>query len=671
MKKLWFLLLVTLIAAAGCKTETEVVEVKAPAPVIVPVSPDSTSVQAEEHKPFTVTAKVLNPTADLDTYWIWKDTIAGYGNTVTITPSEEDGGKTIPLTFVAQEDGAVAKLVYQVTVSEVDDPPEITSYSPETTMVVIKTGEAVTFTVEGTDPDSSIVYQWLEDGSLKASGNNSFTVEATKGTEGKTIKLTARVESNGKYAEVEWTITFQHYDFPPEINFPVPALFVSRNIANGNFENVFDLTKIISDPDNSFSDLSISVETSPGISASITEGQYLNVSLHELDSDIQSVKLKVSDGEKSVEKTIPLIRDDYLVFKNEYIYSLSIFGLNQLLSLGPVSGSEVSNVISTIAYIYPNIYALTTWGAYKLIRFSPLSLQVQDEEDISYCASSPFDSVVWSNWNGDQYLVFTNFQQLDGKEIMSVYYPVEDTCFTYDLNTDGLNQKMSYEGIAYNQITNTLYLAATGYQYYDYSNYRAIFKDSYLTTVTAPGFSPTSPSPEIYHWRLEGCVNLQSLLVQPNSGILYGVCTGDYSYSVSRDTGVIIKFSITAGYPVEVTRIALGVGTHPVYIEQAYSPGNLPYLLVGSSSGNLYVLTDEGTSFNLVRTVNFQAYGYGTWSSVVPVVVGDMVGASVSSWGSVTTLFLSPDLLYPKDTTNLWTYSFDFGKTGASQWISW
>ncbi len=667
MKKI-LVLLIAAFFAAGCKTETRIVEVKAPAPTIVPVSPPSTLINAKEHKPFTVTARILNPAPDLITYWIWKNQIIGYGTTVTVTPGEDDGGKILKLTLVAEENRITSQLTYQVSVSEVDDPPKILSYSPATTMVVLKTGEAVTFSVEGTDPDSKIVYNWYENGIYKASGN-SFTLTATKATDGKKITLTGSVESNGKKAEVRWLVIFQHYDHPPEINLPVPMLFLSRQISTGSFNHVLDLTKVITDPDNAYSDLNITVETPPDVYASIENGKYLNIRFHEVDSDVKSIKLIVSDGEKTTEKVIPIIRDDYIIFKNENNYSLSIFGLQQLFSMGPVPGSEVSNVISTIATDNSTLYGFTTWGAYKLIKFSPISLQKQSEEDISYCASSPFDSVVWENsWMRKYYIIFTNFEKLNGKDVMSVYYPAEDTCYTYDLHTDNINQKMSYEGITINQNTHTLYLAATGYQHYDYQSYRSIFKNSYVTVVTAPEFSPTSPAPEVHHFKISNCVNLQSLTIKGTN--LYGVCTGDYSFSATSDTGYLIKFSIAEGYPIEVTRISFGVGKHPVYIKLAGRSYN-PYLLIGSSSGYLFVVTDNGNSLQLTRTFNFSQYGYNSWSTVVPVVVDYMAGASVSSWGAETNLFLSRNLLYPKDPDNPWTYVFSLGKTGASQWIPW
>ncbi|GEM_PF-5285922 len=683
MKKM-LLLLPLLLIVASCQQGKKEVVFKAPAVVVQKISPEGGTIQAEEHKPFTVKVKILNPSPSLESYWIWKNEIAGYGTSVTITPDEEDGGKTIPLTFVATGKGyETQEITYQVVIKEVDDPPEITQYSPESTTITLKKGETIQFYISGKDPDSEIKYIWYVNGN-EAGYSNTLTFTATGEMEGQTITITGTVSGGNKSASVTWHINVEHYDFPPEINIPFNKLILSLRFFKKSFPEVIDLSRYIVDKDNDFYSLQITFETSDSGIVAYQNGKYMALRINWVHYPTESIRIKVSDGEKENSATLYLIYDSYLIFKNEYQYSLSLVGYNQFYVLSPVPGSQSPYVISTIApgdSILQNgekttyIYGFTTWGAYHLLKYNPLSLQLVDEEDISFCASSPYESEE-IYYNSEDAIVFTNFEKFHQPvtgERFSIYYPLEDTCHSYPIYTTGIDQDMSYEGIteAWTSSGLTLFLAASGFQGFDYQNYRSIFGDSYLTMVTISSLDPTNTLYTTYNFHVTGCVNLQDVKAfEDDYGhYLAGVCTGDYSSTPTTDTGYLILFSIDNGYPQEVTRISLGTGSHPGGIEVVETEEGI-FLLVGSSSGKLFVVRADNEQLNSVAVYSFSDYGYGGWAMVTPVIgdykVGE-AGAVVSSWGMNSTLFLKSDIENP-DTP--WEHLFDLGNAGASSWIT-
>ena len=89
---------------------------------------------------------------------------------------------------------------------------------------------------------------------------------------------------------------------------------------------------------------------------------------------------------------------------------------------------------------------------------------------------------------------------------------------------------------------------------------------------------------------------------------------------------------------------------------------------MGSYSGKLFKLTLQGNNLTVEYIVTFNNYGYGAWTSVVPVVINNEYGAVVSSYGMDSKLFLN---LSNEDPTNGWHYIFDLGTVGTSQWVEW
>ena len=685
MKKLLALFVFLGLFAAGCKSEKKIITFKAPAPAAEPLSPSTTTIEAKEHTPFTVTAKVIPAgTAPITTYWIWKGKIAGYGNSVTITPSEEDGGKSITLEFYAIQNKAISELKYNVDVAEVNDPPVITSYSPEATAVITRKGKTLSFSIIAEDPDSNISYKWLINDKVRGYGK-TFTLSVDDSMDGKNFIIKSVITDGENEAEHSWNLVVEHYDFPPEIKLPLSTMFLSQEypVSYPKTRRIVDLSKYVTDKDNNLDQLSFSFETPSGV-GTFLEGYWLGLTVPEQDMPPFSIKIKVSDGEKLTKKIISFVNDDYLFFKNESVYSLGAVGLETQFSASSVTGSESSTIISDIAIgrsyygtdFTISVVGITTlfWGTepFYLLKYNPLSLQLTDTIDISQCSSFPYNLFI-SQYLPDM-VFFTNLKKFsDGSEKLSLFNLSTGQCETYPLTTTNDHPNMSYEGITgfYNYPELTLYIAGTGYQYTDYSTWKSIYDSSYLTMVTYS--TDTGEFSQSYHFKVSNCTNLQSVL--SDKFVLYAVCTGDYSYSVIKDEGYLIKFSIENGYPVEITRVAIGVGTHPAKIK-IYNPSTGKkkpvgsYLLTGSASGKLFIIEDTGSNLSILKSIDFNM---GPWTSVNPVVIttyNDTVeaGAVASPWGSNAKLFLSSDLL---STPLQWDYEIDLGDKSPSNWVKW
>jgi hypothetical protein len=113
--------------------------------------------------------------------------------TISFTPAQEDVGAHSVTVTVDDGNGATASITFGLVVENVNDAPLISSVSP-LDGATFKEGEAVTFSVEATDPDGDrLSYFWMEGDeevgagtpfstrSLEA-GSHTITLVVTDGT---------------------------------------------------------------------------------------------------------------------------------------------------------------------------------------------------------------------------------------------------------------------------------------------------------------------------------------------------------------------------------------------------------------------------------------------------------------------------------------------------------
>jgi hypothetical protein len=166
--------------------------------------------------------------------------------TVIITPVRDFSGK-LTVTFTAKDPGGLsAAYKSNITVTNINDPPVIKSFTPTSTKAVnLNEGDRQTFTITVADADSDpLEYTWSLDGKLQDADTGEFEYSAGYAAAG-THRLTVVVSDPYSRAELTWTIKVT------DVN-RKPTLSINQPLNNAVFSSGAQvrLTAMASDPDS-------------------------------------------------------------------------------------------------------------------------------------------------------------------------------------------------------------------------------------------------------------------------------------------------------------------------------------------------------------------------------------------------------------------------------------
>ena len=650
MKKLFFVLFAVSFLFSCVSNENNQETYQGTAPIIKRISPTGDTIILKEYETTTIKVQSVSLHPDnLSLMWIYNNTIIGYGNEITLTAGENDGGKTGNLILEAKDGETFTTLSYTVEVEEINNGPTITYFSPINTDLQLEVYNSIGLSITADDPDGdSIKYKWYLNDTLQSCVINTFIFTADKELENSIVTIKVLIESSGGTVEKKWDIEIIHGDKAPQWNSNYSTIFLPKsNSSTNTLYPVFDIRSMVSDEDTYTSQLTFSIDSVSNDAVKVYLQNYMvGVTFSQNSYPFYTV-FNVSDGEKSSKKTFQFIFDNYLYMKNENSHDISLFSINHGILISPYYNTDAGNIISSITTLNNKLYALTTaWGyntnSYTIVQYNLYTLQKEQVYPIGNCASSPYSLVTANNK-----LYFSNLSPFEqNRDKLGIFYPETGTCNTLKIGELITDQTLGNEGITYDANNNMIFLAGTGLQ----SNWTT--KDSYVTVVSCGTM-------DSYSFKVtKSCINMQNLSVKDNT--LYLSCDNVYSTTYySYLTGTVEKYDISnLSKGIKFLReLKLGIGAAPGKI--TVNPNNNE-IIVGSTSSKGYVI--NGTDLTLTDTLSFISYGYG---SLNPIITNNGIfNYILHPWGKDSYLFINNNL------NNNWDAVYSLGDYGTSDGIS-
>ncbi len=192
-------------------------------PIITVTNPASSHVNMNEtvSKKFQITA--MDPDGDVLSYSWTLDSIdisGAVGNNYTYVPTLQDAGEHVIYVSVSDGKGGSDSAQWQVTVGNLNQPPQITAFGPLTNPTVAENA-VQNFTVTASDPDGdALTYQWSLNGTNltgKTSSTFQFLPDFTMGNpiqKTHTVKVYIKDTTNG-IVNHTWTVTVTNVDRAP------------------------------------------------------------------------------------------------------------------------------------------------------------------------------------------------------------------------------------------------------------------------------------------------------------------------------------------------------------------------------------------------------------------------------------------------------------------------
>jgi hypothetical protein len=189
---------------------------------------DDASVTAQEDErgtEFDLSTLFSDPDGDALTYLIGPDDNVLFivlESLLLVDPVEDFNGEVILSITAKDPTGAQAETTLTLTFTPVDDPPVLTSTSPDTS-VELTEGEAATFTITARDPEQlTLSYTWfLDDVPISGEELPRFELVTNSSSQGAHL-LTVRVTDGAQESWFNWTVLVENVNRSPELTLNRP-----------------------------------------------------------------------------------------------------------------------------------------------------------------------------------------------------------------------------------------------------------------------------------------------------------------------------------------------------------------------------------------------------------------------------------------------------------------
>lgn len=391
MKKFFIILSVLIVVTVlgGCLNLSSIIPISNVAPIII----SEPIIAATEDQLYSYQVEASDPNEDILTYSsIIKPegmSINSENGLIIWTPTNDQVG--INWVEIEISDGKHSTTQsFEIEVSNVNNPPQILSYSPDSLNIVVNEGESKKFEVQAHDIDlnTTLNYQWFLNGGLvldsTVSGDgskSSWIYSASRG--GYSQKIVKILVSDGELEDyVQWNITINDITSPaqPTLDTVLSPTNVSPQTLSGtkeantsiwingvevipvNSNTIWSYDFELTEGENSIS--IISRDSAGNESNEINTTIILDISapaIPSLETVISptNISIQILLGTKEVNSSI-LINGTEVISLNSstdwsYSYNLSEGANNISITSRDAAGNESSAVTATIEYD-PNIY---------------------------------------------------------------------------------------------------------------------------------------------------------------------------------------------------------------------------------------------------------------------------------------------------------------------------
>jgi len=254
-------------------------------PVIETYSPEDLTPEVNEGENLIFNQTSYDPDGDPLSYrWLLDGVDQATTQNWTYSPSYDAAGYH-NVTLIVSDGQLSTSMEWNVTVIDVNRPPEINYYSPSNLELEINEGQNLEFKQVSTDPDNDILsYKWLLNGTEQATSQNWTFV--TDYESAGFYNVTFVVSDGELTATVQWNVTVLDVNRPPQIDSYSPT--TDPTILEGDTQ-AFNIT--YHDPDGD----SLQVRWYLNGTLISTEGTYVFSSDY-ASAGIYNVTVIVSDG---------------------------------------------------------------------------------------------------------------------------------------------------------------------------------------------------------------------------------------------------------------------------------------------------------------------------------------------------------------------------------------
>lgn len=391
MKKFFIILSVLIVATVmeGCLNLSSIIPISNVAPIII----SEPIITATEDQLYSYQVEASDPNGDILTYSsIIKPegmNIDSESGLISWTPANNQVGIHQVIVEISDGRHSVTQS-FEIEVSNVNNPPQILSYSPDSLNIVVNEGESKKFEVQAHDIDlnTTLNYQWFLNGGLvldsTVSGDgskSSWIYSASRG--GYSQKIVKILVSDGELEDyVQWNITINDITSPaqPTLDTVLSPTNVSPQTLSGtkesntsiwingaevipiNSETTWSYSLHLTEGTNSI--FITSCDTAGNESSSVSTTIVLDISTPEIPTlnDVISptnISSQILSGTKETNSSI-LINGVEVISLNSstnwsYSYNLSEGTNNISITSRDAAGNESSAVLTTIEYDL-NIY---------------------------------------------------------------------------------------------------------------------------------------------------------------------------------------------------------------------------------------------------------------------------------------------------------------------------
>ena len=168
-------------------------------------------------------------------------------DTFSWVPGFDLGGTTVTVTFVVSDGSEEASTTVDIAVADVNRPTTIASFDPSRSLVLGMQGDALTFTVDASDPDGdAVTFAWTLNGTPEAETGPSLVLTVPSGAQEETVVVTV-TSADGTSATQSWTIgkmLVGDFDGDMTVGFLDFLQFVGafgKTSSDADFDSKFDL----------------------------------------------------------------------------------------------------------------------------------------------------------------------------------------------------------------------------------------------------------------------------------------------------------------------------------------------------------------------------------------------------------------------------------------------
>ncbi|MGB9959781.1 MAG: DUF2341 domain-containing protein [Candidatus Bathyarchaeales archaeon] len=205
----------------GSKTVTAVFIQNQP-PIILAYSPEDLALIISEGETLEFTQTSIDPEGQPLSYRWLLDGIEQATSQNWIYAPGYDAASIHIVTLVVSDGELSTSIEWQVTVINVNRPPQIEYYSPSDLEIEINEGQSIIFEHVSSDPDGDMLeYSWLLNGVLAAVSQN-WTFITDYNSAG-FYNITLTVTDGELTVKIQWNVNVLNVNRPPQINSPNPS----------------------------------------------------------------------------------------------------------------------------------------------------------------------------------------------------------------------------------------------------------------------------------------------------------------------------------------------------------------------------------------------------------------------------------------------------------------